>query len=219
MDEVIFIVAPFLIFGVFLFVTNHFEKKKSDKPLSTASFAARKERVLAEVQARKSAEQVYTERIEAAFNEARECGALIITESDYDDIECDMHRSRERHPGDLPKPLLTRITPILTPELAEKVRDYEIVNEHFPFQAEKCAEVCLAARMIKWRVEEVPEHYAPPTLKDRDRILYPDLSGTFALPEGVAEEARKMLGYDDEYVKQQAQLLEEKEGSFEVTEE
>lgn len=216
------------VFGVLaisgVVISTYFEKRKQKRRaaegLYPSSFAYRHQKMLDEIQAKKTAEQLYHERIEAAFNEARECGALLVSEVDYADIECDMFRNRGRHPGDLPKPLLTRITPVITQEFAERVRAYEILAEDDLFEAdEERAQICLSARTIKWRVEEVPVRHEPPKLRDNDRIRYPDLSFCFGIPKEISEAARKMLGYDYEYIKEQALLLDNKDDSFEVTEE
>jgi hypothetical protein len=190
----------------------------SRKDSHLSSFAARHQQVLAEVEALKTAEQRYRDRINAAFNEARESGALIVSEVSYADIETDKFRAKGRHPGDHPKPMLTRIKPVLTQELAERIRDFE-VHASYECDTEGLAQIRLDARSLQWRVEEVPARYEPPNLKDEDRITYPDLYAFAWLPESLKHEARRFLGYDDEYVQKQVDALVEKESNgFEVTE-
>jgi hypothetical protein len=184
----------------------------------TSSFWNRHQQMLAEIQARKSEAEIYRDSIDAAFNEARECDVLLVSEVSYQDIETDKFRSQGRHPGDHPKPMLTRITPILTRELAERIRDFEVHNA-YEGDTYGLAQIRLDARLIKWRVEEVPGNYEPPKLKDEDRIVYPDLNAFSWLPVHLSEEARKLLGYDYAYVQQQVDLLIEKEDAIEVEQE
>jgi hypothetical protein len=205
------------IFCVFLVATRYVEirkkKERADQGIYPSSFANRHEQMLAEIEARKSAEQIYRARIDAAFNEARECGALLVSDVPYYDIEIDMCRANRSDT----KTLLTRITPLLTQELAEMVREYEIKNDGLKPSASCC--ICVAARAITWRVEEVPAQYEPPNMKDTDRISYPDLSSIYTIPESVRKAARKLLDYGDDYVLAQAELRAQSVSSFEVTEE
>lgn len=193
-----------LLFCIFLAVTTYFEKQKNKSRavagVYPASFATRHQQMLDEVEARKSEEQRYRERIQAAFNEARECGALIVSEAEYADIESDMYRSRNPHV----KTMLTRITPIMTKELAELVREHEIKRTAEGYDSEGGAQVCLSARTIRWKIEEVPAQYEPPNLKDRDRIVYPELSAYTIVYQPLIDAARALLGYDSQYVEEEA---------------
>ena len=200
-------------------------REKAVLPVTNLStFAGRHQQMVAEVEARKSSEQIYRERIDAAFIEAHEAGVLIVDSVRYADIENDMYRNRSRYSdrSDSPyvKPLLTRITPVMTTELAERIREYEIMeHSDYDSDSEGLAGICIAARTIKWRVEEVPLQYEPPNLKDVDRISYPDLTMRYVLPEDLKKAAREVLDYGDEYVVDQAELRNQKSDSFEVTEE
>jgi hypothetical protein len=218
--DILVAIAVALFFGFLgLYLSISGMKKNSKKDEGPSSFASRRDHILAEIQERKSKEQLYQESIEAAFKEAREAGELIAMTVSYDDIRRDMYRCRAREnfaDNVKNKTLLTRITPILTPELAERVRAYEIATVN-DFDSEECDEICLAARNIYWRTEEVPEKYEPPNLKDGDRILYPDLSSAYVIPKVIVDAARKMLKYELAYVAEQAELLAAK--TFEVTEE
>lgn len=206
----------FGIFGLLLLVTTCLEinrkKKKLDCP---TSFMARHNAMLEEIQSLKTEEQRYQDSIQGAFSEAREHDLLYVFEVPYDDIESDKIRYHANESDS--KTRLTRIYPIMTQELAEKIREYE-VKAWYGFAPELRAQIYLDARQIKWRVEEVPAEVEPPNLKNADRIYYPDFS-VFRMTPELQEAARKLLDYGDEYVEEQADLLEERGESFEVTEE
>jgi hypothetical protein len=193
-------------------------QRKRSEGVNRSSFWNRHQKMLSEIQERKSEAEICRDRIDAAFNEARECGVLLVSEVSYEDIESDKFRAKDRHPGDHPKPMLTRIKPVLTQELAERIRDFE-VHASYECDTEGLAQIRLDARLLQWRVEEVPARYEPPNLKDEDRINYPDLYAFAWLPEALKHEARRFLGYDDDYVQKQVDALVEKESNgFEVTE-
>jgi hypothetical protein len=193
-------------------------QRKRSKGINRSSFWTRHQQMIAEIQARKSGAEIYRDSIDAAFNEARECGVLLVSEVSYEDIESDMHQYKHRRAGDKNKPMLTRITPIMTRELAERIRDFEVHNA-YDGDTYGLAQIRLDARLIKWRVAEVPGNYEPPKLKDEDRITYPDLYAFSWLPDSLRKEARRFLGYDDDYVQKQADLLVEKEDAIEVEQE
>jgi hypothetical protein len=229
MKTVILFIFPTVLFCIFLVVTGYFEnsEKRRQKKMARnySSFGGRRQKAIDEANSRKAEKERYQDSIEAAFKKAGRFCALLVSEVPYRDIVRDRFRNSGRHPGDLPKPLLTRITPILTMELAEEVREYEILElldlsstEDFRLR-ERLAALCLKARNILWLVVEVPEKYAPPKLKDEDRISYPEINPEFEVPKEILEAARKMLNYDREYVKMQADFRLAKSESFEVTEE
>jgi hypothetical protein len=224
MNPILQVFIPVGLFCIFLVVTSYFanskKKKQKKREREYSSFSVRHQKMLDEVRARKSEEEQYRERIEAAFDEARKYGALLVSEVPYHDIETDMFRNRGRNPRDLPKPLLTRISPVMTKELAEQVREYEVLAENdFSGLDERISRIGIEARSIHWRIEEVPEHYEPPNLKDEDRISYPEAYSGFLIPAEIRKAAREMLGYDDAYVRDAAELQAAKSDSFEVTEE
>lgn len=206
-----FLFAGIFLFGIFLAVTTYFEKQKTKSRavagIYPASFATRHQQMLDEVEARKSEEQRYQERIQAAFAEARAADAILVSVVEYADIESDMYRTRNPHV----KTMLTRITPIMTKDLAELIRDYEIKSFADSHDSSALAEICIAARAIKWRIEEVPEQYAPPNLKDKDRIIHPEVSAYSHLYQPLIGAARALLGYDDQYIKDEAEKLEKED--------
>lgn len=197
------------------------KKGKVEQEVYPTSFSKRIKKMDSEAKALSAAEAAYQDRIDAAFIEALSCGALVISEVDYHDVESDRYSSHK-----VKNTLLTRFMPIVTRELAESIRAFEIHKryEHesaiykYEYDSESLSNICMAARNIKWRVEEVPVKYEPPKIRVEDRICYPDLSGKYGLPDSLRDAARMMLGYDDDYVKKQADLLIAKESAEEDSE-
>jgi hypothetical protein len=189
--------------------TRQNAKKPSVNPDSMAARLARRDAARI---ALKSEQEQYRDRLDAAFNEARECGKLIVSMVIYADLENDKHSARNSKKA---KTLLTRITPVMTHELAEKVRAYEVAYG-YDFTCDGLGEILFGARNILWRVEEVPAKYEPPNLKDSDRIHYPEMSVFCYIPQELTTAARKLLGYDYKYVQEQIAILESDESAVEV---
>jgi hypothetical protein len=198
-----------------LFLTKR-AKKKAEKSNLQHGFAERRNRMLAEIHARKSEAERYLENIESAFWAAEQAGALVVSIVPYADIESDMYRMRAHGPNSGTP--LTRIEPVMTPELAEEIKRFE-VREMYECGPEGLGSINMAARSIQWRVTEVPERFEPPDLKNHDRIDYPDLSISHGLNRTLMKAARKMLGYTLEDIQREVDLLVEKEGAIEVEEE
>jgi hypothetical protein len=171
----------------------HDAKKKKAKENSPSSFKTR--RLTHEAEAHAALE--YQESIEAAFKLAREEGLLITDVVTYKDIERDKYLAKDK------KTSLTRFVPVMTQELAEKIREWEIEDVYG--EGSGTVALCLRSRQIKWIAEEVPEELEPINLKEKDRIRYPEISTLHStLPSVMIEAARKMLEYDWDYVQREA---------------
>ncbi len=178
--------------------TNNAKKAADAYPDSMVARLAKRD---AEMRARRSDKEKYRDSIDAAFSMARESGVLLMSILTYGDIDSDKYISRDA------KKLLTRITPVMTRELAEKIRDYEVAHG-YDCMIGGLAGICQDARNLRWCVEEVPTQYEPPDLKESDRVNYPDLSPVFYVPDVLKDAARKLLGYDDKYVQDRIDLLD-----------
>jgi hypothetical protein len=195
------------------FAANTYRDKQKKKAIEDqpTSYYDRRIKLIKEVEDQRTAAQKYHDRIDAAFREAKQCGELEVFETTYNDIDSDRYGSKKR------KTRLTRIVPVMTKELAEMIREYE-VRQEYEIDDDGRVHIFMEARQIVWRVLEVPAKFEPPDLKDEDRIKYPDLSTQFySLPQDLVLAARDLLGYDNAYISEEAERRQAAQ-DFDVTE-
>lgn len=150
--------------------------------------------------------KAYNESIDNAFEKARADGALRISQTTYDAILFDRN---SKTPANA---LLTRFSVIMPVAFAERVRECEIELEHSIIDS-KVSEIIGDARNLMWRVEEVPRKFEPKNIHRSDKVQYPEDYGhwSLVLPPSLTTAARELLGYDDQYVEDQAELRRHKD--------